>query len=238
MIYLHSNTRYAHRSRQWPYLTLAICLIAILLGAGSAHAQLPTIALTVQLLDTADRPVPGASVRILDAVSNQALAQGVTNELGQALFPDLYPGAIRVVISGSLPDGTELRLLDQDARGIWVQLPGSHWRMELRTDVDGVVFPDLSAAGAGAVDGLDATAIAQGTFDTPPAASPSQLAATPGPRPTPLKAALSAPAVVTNDATQEDATETSSHWFGWTLFAGIMLVIGAIGISIFREQEW
>lgn len=238
MIYLHSNTWHVHRNRQRQIAPLAICLIAIFLGAGSAHAQLPTIALTVQLLDTADRPVPGTSVRILDAASNQALAQGVTNELGQALFPDLYPGEIRVVISGSLPDGTELRLIDQDARGIWVQLPGSHWRMELRADVDGVVFPDLSAAGAGAVDGLDATAIAQGTFDTPPAASPSQLAATPGPRPTPLKAALSAPAVVTNDGTQEDGIETSSHWFGWTLFAGIMLVIGAIGISIFRGQEW
>jgi hypothetical protein len=73
------------------------------------------------------------------------------------------PAEVRVRLTGTLPDGTALRPTPQDLEGIWVKLPGHDWLMELRADTDGLVFPELSATGAGAPDAMDGMAVAQAT---------------------------------------------------------------------------
>jgi hypothetical protein len=152
-------------------LALLVALLLAGFGLGTVQAQATPISLTVQLRSTvANAPVPRVAVKIVDAASNHLLAQGVTDARGQAHFAQMPPTEVRVRLSGALPDGTPLRPTPQDTEGIWVRLPGRDWLMDLRADVDGLVFPDLSAGSAGAPDARDALA-------APPGATASSSAA-------------------------------------------------------------
>jgi hypothetical protein len=145
---------------------LALLLALILTGWGprGVAAQTMPIVLTVQLRSTiANTPVPGIAVRVVDAASDQVLAQGTTDARGQVRFPQMPPTEVRVRLTGTLPDGTALRPTPQDTEGIWVKLPGHDWLMELRADTDGLVFPELSASSAGAPDAQDASSVQSGT---------------------------------------------------------------------------
>ncbi len=139
------------------------------------YAQGGPIVLTVQLLTVDRAPVPGVGVAVIDAAINHGLAQGTTDDRGQVRFPGLPPTEVRVRITGTLPDGTRLRHTRQDQAGIWVNLPGRDWLMDLRADSDGLIFPDLGLGNAGAPDAGAATAIAEGTlpsvFPTAPLAT-------------------------------------------------------------------
>jgi hypothetical protein len=138
--------------------------------------------LIVRVWTVEDIPVSQVLIEILDAQTRKALWTGTTDGDGQVRFEHLLPTPVRVTVRGVRPDGTPLRQVGQDQEGLWVQLPSSDWVMELRVDEDGTVFPDLDATGAGAVDGLDATAIAHGTYaltlPTAPGATSSSIAAT------------------------------------------------------------
>ena len=144
-----------------------LCAVAIAVSsmfvATVAAAQSGT-ALTVRIRTVEDAAVSKAELRIADAHTGMLLRAGTTNAEGQARFDGQLPTEVRVSVGGVQADGTPLRQVGQDQEGLWVRLPDNDWTMDLRVDADGTVFPDLTAAGVGAVDGLDATAIANGSF--------------------------------------------------------------------------
>ena len=145
---------------------LLAVLMAALAGARAAGAQDRPITLTVQLLTIEREPVPNVAVHVVDAATDQQLAEGTTDQRGQARFTAMPPTEIRVRLTGQLANGRPLRHTRQDQRGIWVNVPGRDWVMDLRADTDGLVFPDLGLGNAGAPDAGAATAIAQGTLPT------------------------------------------------------------------------
>lgn len=165
---MHAHTRgqRAHGAPVLPARWLLIALLVLLTPRWTA-AQAGPIVLTVQLRSTvADAPIPHVAIRVLEAASGHLLAQGMTDQRGQARFAQMPPTEVRVQLTGTLPDGTALRPTPQDTQGIWVNLPGHDWRMDLRVDTDGLVFPDLSASGAGAPDAQDGVAGVPGTAST------------------------------------------------------------------------
>ena len=175
------------RSQIRMWILLLAATLGLLLAASSSprmvEAQTLPVALTVQLHTVSDAVVPGITVQVIDAASDQALAEGTTNGAGQARFAGVPPTEIRVRLTGTLPDGTILRHTRQDQRGIWVNLPAHDWVMALRVDADGLIFPDLGLGNAGAPDAGAATAIAEGTlpmiYPTAPVASPAPRTVTP-----------------------------------------------------------
>lgn len=164
-------------------LLVAACTLW-LTALGTVQAR-SSMTLTVQLRDTAQQPFAGATVRLFDAATGTPLGAQVTTDRGQAVFAELQPGAVRVVVAGVLADGTPLRQVGLDADGIRVELPRQAWQMELMADVDGAVVPELSLDGAGAADGADHTAIMEGTFGSTTTATP-----TPNRPPVPTAAAV------------------------------------------------
>lgn len=146
--------------------------MSITLVPASVAAQRP-MTLTIRIWMVEDAPVTQVTVEILDARTGKAFASGTTDGDGQVRFEHLVPAPVRVSIRGVRPDGTPLMQVGQDQDGIWVKLPESDWVMELRVDVDGTVFPALDAVGA--ADGLDATAIANGTFGSIPTSPDTTL---------------------------------------------------------------
>lgn len=145
-------------------------LLGLFVAISLVHMTPPTVGaqttmtLLVRLWTVEDAPVPAARVRVIDARSDRLIVEAGTDGAGEARFEGLAAGEVRVVITGRHPDGMPLQQDGQDTRGIWVRLPARDWTMDLRADLDGAVFPDLGIDGGGAVDGEDATAIAQGTF--------------------------------------------------------------------------
>jgi len=156
-----------------PVIVLA-ALVLVLTQAPIVGAHAAPIVLTVRLRTVTDVPVPTIAVRVADAAADHVLAAGTTDTRGQARFTEMPPTEIRVLLAGRLPDGTALRHTRQDQQGIWVNLPARDWVMDLRVDVDGLVFPDLGLGSAGAPDGAAATAIAANAL---PALSPTALLA-------------------------------------------------------------
>ena len=159
------RTAYTYPCAVWSFMLLAL-LMAALAAARGAGAQDRPITLTVQLLTVEREPLPNVAVHVVDAATDQQLAEGATDQRGQARFTAMPPTEIRVRLTGQLANGRPLRHTRQDQRGIWVNLPGGDWIMDLRADTDGLVFPDLGLGNAGAPDAGAATAIAQGTLPT------------------------------------------------------------------------
>ncbi len=210
-------------SRRWRGLYPVIALTALLLAPGQAPnvvAQAASIVLTVQLRTVMDVPVPNIVVRVVDAAADHVLAAGTTDGRGQARFPDMPAMEIRVLLAGTLPDGTTLRHTRQDQQGIWVDLPARDWVMDLRVDVDGLVFPDLGLGNAGAPDDGAATAIAANAL---PAVYPTaRLAATAVARmPTPLQLSTTVPVRPPEPATSVSRSAATTDVAG----LGLLLVL-------------
>jgi hypothetical protein len=139
---------------------IALPVLLLVLRQVPVAAQAAAIVLTVRLHTVTDVPVPNIAVQVVDAAADHVLAAGTTDTRGQARFTDMPATEIRVRLAGTLPDGPALRHTRQDQQGIWVNLPAHNWVMDLRVDVDGLVFPDLGLGNAGAPDDDVATAIA------------------------------------------------------------------------------
>ena len=217
---------------QWKRLVILLLVFsATVVGASRAHAQTGQIVLTVRLLTVDRTAVPGVVVEVIDAATTHRLAQGTTDDRGEVRFSTMPPTEIRVRIMGMLPDGTTLRHTRQDQPGIWVNLPGRDWLMDLRADSDGLIFPDLGLGNAGAPDASAATAIADGTLPTvyptapvatiaPGIASPRMDVAEPRPAarvPTPVGVHLA-----------RSATVPSSNLGGIALLVLLMGMIGGV----------
>ncbi len=144
--------------------TVLLALIALAILPMPTLAQSATTTLTVQVRDTADRPLAEIAVRVVGASSREPLGQATTNANGLAIFDAIPASEVRVVLEGTLPSGTALTLIGQDATGIYANLSTSSWLMDLRVDEDGSVFPDLGLNSAGAADGDDHAAIMVGTI--------------------------------------------------------------------------
>lgn len=207
--------------RPWVIL-IALCFVTIMVP-GSSRAQSQTMVLTVLLRDTLDQPLAGIEVRVIEAASGQPIAEGSTNQEGTLILPTMPPAVVRVIVSGTMPNGTPLRLVEQDTRGIWVKLPTSAWLMDLRVDTDGTVFPDLGAASAGAVDGVDETALAQAPEPTQPMARPSSI---------PLAQLVPTPIGASVDAGEVDtSSDISPNWGAriiLIIMVGVIVVTGLV----------
>ena len=158
-------TRQSDRRPSLPSLVFAL-VCTLWFGAADVSAQTGPATLVVQLRTTAGFPVPNAQVQVVEAASNRNLVAGRTDERGQVRFPALTVTEVRVVIAGSLVNGTALKQMGQDASGIWLSLPASEWLMDLRVDDDGAVTPDLTGAGTSGA-GPDALAHMPSTGSTP-----------------------------------------------------------------------
>ncbi len=191
-------------------------------GPGVIHAQARLIVLTVRLLTVDRMPVPGVAVAVIDAATDRRLLQGMTDDAGEVRFSSMPPTEIRVRLTGQLPDGTALRHTRQDSGGIWVHLPAHNWLMDLRADVDGLVFPDLGLGNAGAPDAGAATAIAEGTLPRAYATAPSATVL----RPTvPPRADIARSAAEERDVARATAIPTSNAGG----IALLTLLIGLLG---------
>lgn len=202
--------------RPWAML-VALCFVALTVP-GSSRAQSQTMVLTVLVRDTLDQPLAGIEVRVIEAASGQPIAEGSTDGEGKLVLPTMPPAVVRVIVSGTLPSGTPVRLLGQDTRGIWVNLPSSAWLMDLRVDTDGTVFPDLGAASAGAVDGAEASALAQPPEPTRSLGRPSSV---------PLAQLVPTAVGVAVDAEAlENSTSPSTTWRVRIALIALVVVIG------------
>ena len=180
--------------------------------------------LTVQILTVEKQPVSQVSVRVIDAASDQRLAEGRTDGKGQVRFAEMPPTEVRVRLTGLLPNGTALRHTRQDQRGIWVTLPAHDWLMDLRADADGLVFPDLGLGNAGAPDAEAATALAA---DVLPTIYPTAPVATRVPPRTPLRLPVAqVPGTAPETAVSKAAAASTTEGAGIGL---LVVLIGMIG---------
>ena len=101
--------------------TAALMLALLLPGVLRAQSGSPDLIVTVR--DVAGSPLPGLRVQLHAEVGGPALADTITDALGQATFSGVTVAQVRVVVSGPLPDGTPLIHPDRDAAGI-VLFPG------------------------------------------------------------------------------------------------------------------
>ncbi len=221
--------------RMWALLHAATqaLLVAASPSPRMVGVQALPVVLTVQLHTVTDAVVPGITVQVIDAASDQALAEGTTNGVGQARFVEMPPTEVRVRLTGNLPDGTVLRHTRQDQHGIWVNLPAHDWVMALRVDTDGLIFPDLGLGNAGAPDAGAATAIAAGILPTiyPTARVAPSASRTVTPRsevvalPTSVPQTSPPTPVGTRHAT---TTTPASDFSGITLLVVLLAMIGGV----------
>ena len=221
-----------------PWGRLLTALLAGLL-AGLAHpevagAQPRPVVLTVHLLTVAREPVPQVEVRVIDAASDQRLAAGTTDGKGQVRFGGMPPTDVRVRLTGTLPDGTPLRHTRQDQRGIWVNLPAHDWLMDLRADVDGLVFPDLGLGNAGAPDAEVATALAAGAL---PPVYPTALVATTVPQSTPRLQVAQVSTAVPETAVSQAVAAPTTDVPGIAMLVALVGLIGGVVWGITRTSR-
>lgn len=145
---------------------LFVAAVMVLIGVSRGVSAQGQMTLSVVCRTVADAPLAGIVVTLYDAQRDATLAVATTQADGTVRFAGLPTQPVRVAVAGTLPDGTALRHTRQDGRGIWVNLPARDWRMTLRVDTDGLVFPDLGAADAGAPDAEAATAISEAVLGT------------------------------------------------------------------------
>ncbi len=210
------------------FLVVVLPVLVIVLGqALSAKAQPAAIVLTVQLRTVTDAPVPNIAVQVVDAAADHVLAAGTTDPRGRARFTEVPPTEIRVRLAGMLPDGTALRYTRQDQQGIWVNLPARDWVMDLRVDVDGLVFPDLGLGNAGAPDDDVATAIAANAL---PAVYPTAplAASTVARMPPPAQRPLLAPVPPPTPATSVSQAAATADVAGLGLLAVLVSLIAGV----------
>ena len=152
-----------------------VAAVMVLIGVSHGVSAQSQMTLSVVCRTVADAPLADIVVTVYDAQRDVTLAAATTQADGTVRFAGLPTQPVRVAVAGTLPDGTALRHTRQDGRGIWVNLPARDWRMTLRVDTDGLVFPDLGVADAGAPDAEAATAISEAVLRTAVPASSTAL---------------------------------------------------------------
>ena len=194
-------------------------IIWLATSSGVALAQTQPPDLIVTLHDVADAPLVGVTVIIRDAGAAQPLAQVTTNAHGTATFDHVMESQVRVVIVGSLPDGTRLFQPGNDAAGVSFLLSTLPATLTLRSAADGMVAPD-PAAMAREIGVPVATAAAIPTAPIAPTVSITQVAA-------------QAPTIriSTADVTSRDGNQ--SIWLGGVA----LLVLISAGVAIVMVQR-
>jgi hypothetical protein len=182
--------------------------------------------LTISCQTVVDAPVARVAITVYDAQTGEVLAAGTSDPTGTLRFASLPVRPVRVALRGSLPNGEALRHTRQDRRGIWINLPQRPWRMNLRIDTDGLVFPDLGAADAGAPDAEGATAIAHGTLPTIGAASTATIVP---------RSARIVPASTPTAAAAP--TIAAPHGSGWGMLLALVATIGGVVWLLVRARS-
>jgi len=199
-------------------------------SSGVALAQTQPPDLIVTLHDVANIPLRGVTVIVRDSGGTHDLARASTDAQGTATFMALTESQVRIVIVGTLPNGTKLYQPGNDAAGISLLLNPLPFTLALRSAADGMIVPDPAAMAR--EPGIPiATAVAViPTAPVAPTVSVAQAAAPPPP---------AAPRAVTGAPAAPPSTEASGLasaqvWFG---VAALLLLIGAgIGIVVVQRR--
>lgn len=206
------------------FISLIVAWLAVNGGVALAQPQPPD--LTVTLHDVANAPVAGVTVIVRDSSGSHTLAQAATDANGDATFANLMESQVRVVIVGTLPNGTKLYQPGNDAAGISLLLNPLPFTLALRSAADGMIVPDPAAMAR--EPGIPiATEVA--VIPTAPVASTVSVTQAVAPPP------AAAPQVAAGAATEGAGLARGQTWFGVVLLA---LLIGAgVGIVVIQRRS-
>jgi hypothetical protein len=211
------------------YRVLLVCFVVAVLAVngGVALAQTQPPDLTVTLHDVAGAPLPGVSVTVRDAGATQTLAQAATDASGAATFATLMESQVRVVVAGTLSNGTTLYQPGNDADGISFLLNPLPATLALRSEADGMIVPD-PAAMAREIGVPVATEVAIiPTAPIAPTVAVAQIVASPS---------VAADTPVTASTADIPASGSSEQiWLGVALL--IFLIGAGIGILVVQRRS-
>lgn len=206
--------------------TAALMLALLLPGVLRAQSGSPDLIVTVR--DVAGSPLPGLRVQLHAEVGGPALADTITDALGQATFSGVTVAQVRVVVSGPLPDGTPLIHPDRDAAGIVLFLGPPPTRLDLRVEPSGMLVPDPATM----IELPASTTTARATPRTAP-----RFVTTPASAITAATAApLFTPTTPTGAAVAAPAPPSARRWLGWGM-AGVVVAGLALAIAALRRRH-
>lgn len=106
------------------------------------HAQSSTTQITVELRDANDAGVVGALISVRAATGQAELARATTDQQGHATLTVPFTDAVRVLVQGTLVDGTRLFQAGDEVQGVRLHLDHRETLLDLRSEADGRVLPD------------------------------------------------------------------------------------------------
>lgn len=119
-----------------------LVLVTIIIGLSILPTPTPCSgSLVITLHDVRDRPVVGAAVTVR-AQNATVLGEQLTDAEGRGEVCALAAQPVRVIVTGTLRDGTALTLPGADATGIRVALTNEPTTLALRVEPSGQVLPD------------------------------------------------------------------------------------------------
>jgi hypothetical protein len=190
----------------------------------------PAPLLTLTLRDAAGTPVSGVTVIVRDTSGQRELSRAITDADGLARIPTLPVTEVRVLVTGTLPDGTALALPGSDRDGIVIYLTGTPTtRLQWRVQADGMVTPDPLTEITGATAPLTAdTSVAA---DTP--AVPEASPVVPVEPPVPV---AQAPVGAAGQPPAPASPEGTLPWGGYVVIG--VLVIGIGVLVLLQRRGW
>jgi hypothetical protein len=209
-------------------VSLIVAWLAVNGGVARAQTQPPD--LTVTLHDVANAPLSGVTVIVRDAGGSHTLAQAATDANGVATFVGLMESQVRVVIMGTLPNGTRLYQPGNDAIGISLLLDPLPTTLDLRSAADGMIVPDPAAMARepGVPVATDVAAL-----PTAPIASPIPMVQAIAPPP------VAAPPAAANASSLPASAHAPEGANGlvWYGVVALALLIGAgVGIVVVQRR--
>ena len=208
------------------FLLISLLVAWLAVNGGVAHAQTQPPELTVTLHDVVGAPLAGVTVIVRDAGASHTLAQAATDVNGAATFAHLMESQVRVVIVGTLPNGTKLYQPGLDAAGISFLLSMLPATLALRSATDGMIAPDPAAMAREPGVPIATSMAAIPTAPIAPTVSVAQVAAPP-----PAAAGVR---VIAATADVSASGGNGQLWFG--LAALFLLISAGIGILVVQRR--
>jgi hypothetical protein len=210
---------------------LVPCIVIWLAMSRAALAQGQPPDLTVTFHDVAGAPAAGVTVIVRDEGGHE-LARATTDAHGVATFSGLPESQVRVVIAGTLLNGTKLYQPGNDAQGIALLLDPPPTVLDLRSETDGMVVPDPATMAALEPGVPVATGVV--AVPTAPIATQIPLAPTPFSQSAPAPGSAAASVVPIERDTPAEGGR-GQVWLGIGLLA--VLIGAGIGIVVVQRRS-
>jgi hypothetical protein len=200
-------------------------------NGGVAWAQTQPPDLIVTLHDVVGAPLAGVTVIIRDAGASHTLAQAVTDTKGAATFANLMESQVRVVVVGTLPNGTKLYQPGNDAAGISLLRSTLPFTLALRSAADGMIVPDPAtmAREPGVPIATNVPVI-----PTAPVAPTVSIAQAVAPPPAAAPRAVTGAQEIAATANERAGGSSGQIWFG--VAALTLLISAGIGIVVVQRR--